>query len=114
MVSPTSSRRGYLEINREPRFSGSAQDSFPVCRDVRGIVPPAAVFAELAAAAGSELEAPLVITIHLFRCPAHGVNDLIVRLAVIQLRLQEQSPGVEFLGCSHIGLGTEGLSPREL
>jgi len=42
------------------------------------------------------------------------MDDLVIRLGVIQLGLQEQSLGVEFLGSSHIGLGAESLSPHQL
>jgi hypothetical protein len=61
----------------------------------------------------SELRFPEVST-HLFRCLPNCVDDLVLCLGIIQLRLQKRRPGVEFLGYSRIGLGTERLSPRQL
>src|SRR5271168_4513819 len=54
----------------------------------------------------SELRFPEVST-HLFRCLPDCVDDLVLCLGIIQPRLQKHRPGVEFLGCSRIGLGTE-------
>jgi NADH:ubiquinone oxidoreductase subunit 5 (subunit L)/multisubunit Na+/H+ antiporter MnhA subunit len=63
------------------------------------------------AIAGGYLKGPLLaFVLKLFRCLAHGVDDLVVRLGVIQLGLQKQRSGVEFLGSCHIGLGAESLS----
>src|SRR5208283_444817 len=50
----------------------------------------------------------------LFRCAAHGMNDLVVRLRVIQLGLEKQRLRVEFLRGCQVSLGVEGRSLYQL
>ena len=47
---------------------------------------------------------------HLLRYPANGMDHLVVRLRVVQLRLKQQRLRVTFLSGRHVSLGAEGRS----
>ena len=50
---------------------------------------------------------------YLFRRPADGMYHLVIRLAVLQLRLKQQRPRVVFLSGCQISLRAEGSSSQQ-
>src|SRR5271157_477764 len=50
----------------------------------------------------------------LLRCPPHGMGNFVVRLRVIQLRLQQECSGVELLRNRQVRLRGERCAVREL
>jgi len=44
------------------------------------------------------------VSIPLLGCAAHCVNNLVIRLCIVQPRLHQQCLSIQFLRCAHVGL----------